>query len=807
MSAVGELSPDELSNSCSEEELSFESTEALSELDEVIGQDRAVEAVTFGIDIDSPGYNMFALGSRGTGKKEVIQQFLERQAEEEPVPNDWVYVHNFDHPDQPHAIELPTGKGKVFRDDMDDLVEQLKTEVPQAFEGEEYQQEREQIQEEFARQRQEYLQELENRAEEKDFTVLQTPQGVMLAPVIDGEPLTPDKFSELEEEVREDIEQRRDELQEHLDEVMEQVQELRQEAREQVKELDQRIISFSVQGLINEIKEKYESQEAVQDHLDRVLEHLLNNVEMFKRMNQKKNQPDMPMPMQRREDKPDFDLYRANLLVDHSDTEGAPVVLESNPTYYNLVGRIEHKGEFGSLSTDFTMVKNGALHQANGGYLMIEAKDVLTKPFAWEALKRSLNNDQIKTEAMGQEYRAVQTQTLEPEEIPLDVKIVLLGDPRMYYLLYNLDEDFQELFKVKADFSQETDREDDIIHQYGRYISTLCEDEDLRHFSRSGVRRVVERASRMVDNKEKLSAELNHIGDLVRESHYWADQNGHELVESEDVNRALDEMIYRSNKIEKKIQELIEEGTILIDTDEKVVGQVNGLSVLPLGDYRFGKPSRITARTHVGDQGVVNIEREAELGGRIHNKGVMILSGYLSGLFAQDRPLSVSATLTFEQTYGEVDGDSASSAELYALLSSISDLPLRQDLAVTGSVNQQGQVQSIGGVNEKIEGFFKICQQDGLTGDQGVLIPSSNVRNLMLREDVIEAVKNDQFHIYPIEHVDEGIELLTGTPAGERDGDGGWTDGSVKAAVDRQLEDYASTVQAFAQGDDDDAEV
>jgi lon-related putative ATP-dependent protease len=800
MPTTEELAADELINRCDEELLEFDSTEELPGLDEVIGQERAVDAVTFGIDIDSPGYNMFALGSRGTGKKEVIKKFLERQADEEDVPNDWVYVHDYDHPDQPRAIELPTGRGVEFRDDMDDFVEQLRTDVPQAFEGEEYQQEREQIQEEFARRRQELLESLEQEAGKKDFTVLQTPQGILLAPVIDDEPVTPDKFSQLDDELREDIEQRRDELQETLDETMEELQELRRRAREEVKELDQRIISFAVEDLINELKESYGDIDAIVDYLDRVLEHVLDNVEMFKRLKQNKErdqQRDFPVPRGERE--PDFDQYRVNLLVDNADSEGAPVVLESNPTYYNLVGRIEHKGEYGSLSTDFTMIKNGALHRANGGYLMIEAKDVLTKPFAWEALKRSLNNDEIKTEAMGQEYRAVQTQTLEPEEIPLDVKVVLLGDPYIYYLLYNLDEDFQELFKVKADFSEETDREDEIVHQYGRYIGTICEDEGLKHFSRSGVRRVVQRASRMVEDKEKLSAELNHIADLVRESHYWAGKNGHERVEAADVNRALDEMIYRSNKIEKKMQELIDEDTILIDTDESVVGQVNGLSVLPMGDYRFGKPSRITARTYVGDQGVVNIEREAELGGRIHNKGVMILSGYLSGTFAQDQPLSLSATLTFEQTYGEVDGDSASTAELYALLSSLSGFPLRQDLAVTGSVNQKGEVQSIGGVNEKIEGFFKVCDQEGLTGDQGVLIPRSNVKNLMLRDEVVEAVREGEFHIYPITHVDEGVALMTGQPAGQLDEDGEWPEDSVKGAVARQLEEYANTVKSFGE--------
>ncbi|MFB6355323.1 MAG: Lon protease family protein [bacterium] len=801
MNTVSELDTGELKGFCDGGQLEFDSTEELTELDEVIGQDRAVSAVTFGIDIDSPCYNIFAMGTRGTGKKDVIKQFLEREAEDQDVPGDWVYVKNFDRPDQPRAIKFQPERGAEFRDDMDQLVDQLRSDIPDAFEGDDYKQEREQIQEEFSRRRQELMKKLEEEAEEYNFTILQTPQGIMLAPVVDGEPMTPDEFSELEEDRREEIEDQRETLQQSLQETMEEIRSLQHEMKDQVHELDQRVISFIVEDLIDELKEKYGDVEGAVEHLDEVHDDLLDNVDMFKQMKDDGPQQGMPFFMAGPQgpDKPDFDQYRANLMVDNSDQEGAPVVFESNPTYYNLLGRIEHKGEFGALTTDFTMVKNGALHEANGGYLMVEAKDLLSKPFAWEAIKRALNNDEIKTETMGQEYRAVQTQTLEPETIPLDVKVVLLGNPYIYYLLYELDEDFQELFKVKADFSRETDRGDEIVKKYARYIGTLSEDEELSHFSQSGVCRVVEEASRMVSDQDKLSAELNHIGDLVRESNYWSDQNGNNLVTDTDVQKAVDEMVYRSNRMEERIQELIDEGTILIDTDEDVVGQLNGISVLPVGDYQFGKPSRITARTHVGSEGVINIEREADLGGRIHNKGVMILSGYLGGQFAQDMPLALSASLTFEQTYSEVDGDSASSAELYALLSSLSGYSLRQDLAVTGSVNQRGQVQSIGGVNDKIEGFFRVCEQDGLTGDQGVIIPESNVKNLMLREEVIEAVEQGEFHIYPVETIDQGIELLTGKQAGERNEDGNYPEDTVKWAVQRQLKEYAETEQEFIE--------
>ncbi|MFP4686873.1 MAG: Lon protease family protein, partial [bacterium] len=456
--------------------------------------------------------------------------------------------------------------------------------------------------------------------------------------------------------------------------------------------------------------------------------------------------------------------------------------------------------------TDYTMIKGGALHRANGGYLIIEAKDILTSPFAWDALKRSLKNKEIKTEIMGQEYRSIQAQTLEPEPIPLQIKVIVIGDPLLYYLLYNRDEDFQELFKVKADFSVETDWGEETEQQYARFIADLCRNEKLRHFTPCGVGRVIEYCGRMAASQKKLDTKFGDIVDMIREAAYWADKNGNEYVEGVDVQKAIDEKVYRSNRIEEKIRELIEEKTLLIDTTGQQVGQVNGISVIPLGDYAFGKPSRITARTHVGSQGIVNVEREIEMSGRVHNKGVMILSGYLGGQFALDIPLALSASITFEQLYEEVEGDSASSSELYALLSSLSGFPIRQDLAVTGSVNQRGQVQAIGGVNEKIEGFFDVCRLEGLTGHQGVIIPASNVNNLMVRADVVEAVKNGKFSIYAVKSIGEGIELLTGKPAGEKQQDGSYPEGSVNYAVQKKLKELAEKAKKFSQSPDDDKE-
>jgi len=796
------LSTDQLRNRLDPEQFDFDSTADLDPLDEVIGQDRAMEAVHFGAEIEQPGYNIFALGPRGSGKKRTIRESLEEQAADEPAPSDWVFVNNFERPDRPRALELPTGRGHELRDDMDTFVQELRTDVPDLFDSDEYQQERENIQGEFEQAQKELLQELEERAQEKNFTVLQTQGGHMLAPVVDGEVMTPDQFSSLDEETMDEINSNREELQDTYREITQQIQSLQQEAREKIHELDRRMIHRTVKGLIDQLKQKYRDVKQVTNFLDAALEDLIDNVHAFKQLRQSENQQ-QPVPpfMQQQQQTFNFDKYRVNLIIDHGDSESAPVVVESNPTYYNLLGKIEHEGQLGELHTDFTMIKDGALHRANGGYLIVEIKDLLTKPFAWEALKRSLKNQHIKTETMGQEYRAIQTTTLEPEPIPLDTRVVLLGPAHLYYLLCNLDEEFCELFKVKADFGERTELNEAVAQQYAQFIGGLCEKEDLSHFDRSAVVKVIEESIRDVHHKEKISTRFKQIADLVRQSNFWAKKNGNDHVTEHDVEKAIDREIVRANRVEERVREEIDEGTILIDTDGEEVGQVNGLSVLPLGDYRFGKPSRITARTHPGSEGVINIDREAELGGPIHNKGMMILSGYLQGEFSRDRPLALSASIAFEQQYSPVDGDSASSTELYALLSSLADIPIRQDIAVTGSINQHGTVQAIGGVNEKIEGFYHVCKNRGLTGEQGVVIPKSNVKHLMLRAEVLTAISDGRFHVYAVDHVDQGLELLTGTPAGERQADGTYPEGTVKHTVAQRLDELAEAVKEFSTAD------
>lgn len=794
-----ELAVEQLRRVCDPAIFDFKSTAELPVLNQIIGQERAVRATTFGIDIESPGYHIFALGPAGTGKTAMIKELLERKSADQPVPDDWCYVNNFDDNDKPRVLRLPAGTGSKLERDLDRFVEKLSDEIPSAFETKDYEKEREKIDVRFQEQRQALFADLEKVTKTKDFALLQTPRGVALAPIINGDVITQEQFTKLDEKESNEIELRQTELQGELRQTIRRVQELEQEAKEEIRQLDQEVIGFAVEHLVNKIVEKYADLGAVVDFLQNVRTDILKNVDTFKQAKESEEaQQQLPFLTLQTDSRPIFDRYRINLLVDNSDVIGAPVIFESNPTYPNLLGRIEHQARFGALVTNFQMIKSGALHRANGGYLIVDARDVLTKPMAWEGMKRALQESEIRIESMYESLGAISTRTLDPEPIPLDIKVIIIGDPMIYYMLYNLDEDLRELFKVKADFSIQMDWTEEALQQYARFIGTVCQQEKLLAFAPSGVAKIIEQSARMVSHQNKLATKFRDIVDLIRQSSYWASKSGHKYVQDTDVRQAVEEQIYRSNQWEEYVQEMINEGTILIDTNGLTVGQVNGISVLPLGDYSFGKPSRITARTHVGKAGVVNIDREIELGGRIHNKGVMILTGYLGEKFAQDIPLTFSTSITFEQIYEEVEGDSASSAELYALLSSLSGYPIRQDLAVTGSVNQRGQVQAIGGVNEKIEGFFEVCKLKGLTGKQGVIIPESNIKNLMLREDVVRSVSEGKFHIYPVSTINEGIELLTGIEAGQQNAESEYPENTINFAVQARLKELAGKVQAFS---------
>jgi lon-related putative ATP-dependent protease len=771
----------------------------LEDLSEVIGQERAVSAVRFGIGIQRDGYNLFALGPSGTGKRTTISQFLERRASEEPIPPDWCYVNNFEDNQKPNALRLPPGKGIELRKDMEQLIEELRTAIPALFESEDYQTRKQELQEEFQEKQEAALNDIQERAKKRDIALIRTPVGLAFAPVEEGEVVSPDEFQKLTEEKREAVKEDIAELQEDLQEAMRQARQWERKTRERMKELDREVAMLAVGHRIEELKETYADIERVVEYLEAVKDDVIDNVDDFRRGGSEDGESILGIPMERAREAT-FRRYKVNVIVDHSESEGAPVIYEEHPTYNNLIGRIEHIAQMGALVTDFNLIRPGALHDANGGYLLIDARELLLQPYAWEGLKRVLRAQEVRTESLSQALSLVSTVSLEPDPIPLSVKVVLIGERLLYYLLNQYDPDFSELFKVEADFSDEMPRTGDNDQLYARLIATIGRREDLRPFDRDAVARIIERSSRIAGDNRKLSTHLLSIADLLEEADYWAGDEDREVVTAENVQKAINKQIERADRLRERTQEQIERGMILIDTTGEKIGQVNGLSVIALGNYAFGRPNRITARTRLGKGNVVDIEREVELGGPIHSKGVLILSGFLSARYAAEYPLSLSASLVFEQSYAGVEGDSASLGELCTLLSALADIPIKQSLAVTGSVNQHGEVQPIGGANEKIEGFFDACRAKGLTGTQGVLIPEANVEHLMLRSDVVEAANEGQFHVYPVATVDEAIELLTSVPAGERDEAGHFPEGSVNYRVEERLIELAQKHRDFADG-------
>jgi lon-related putative ATP-dependent protease len=797
-----ELSTDELWNPCDPALFEFETTASLHGEIEIIGQERAVQAIDFGVSIASFGFNVYALGDTGTGRTTTLRTFLEQRAAGQPVPSDWIYVYNFTEPNRPNAVALPPGTAVAFRRDMQELVTDLLREIPRAFESEDYAKQREAILRQMQEQRNAELVLLEHKVNERGFTLMKTAMGLGIAPVLNGQVLTPEAYERLDEATQQDIEARQELLQGEMGETMRKIHDLEKAAKLQLQAFDRQIADFAVGHLIEDLKKRYADLAELPAYLEAVQADIVDNVDGFKA--QEETSEDLATTLQTGQRDELLKRYQVNVVVDNSRQAGAPVIFEPNPAYHNLVGRIEHRSEFGTLVTDFAMIKAGCLHRANGGYLVVEMPGLLANPLAWDALKRSIKNRTIRTEEMGAQLQVVATVTLEPEPIPLDVKVLLIGDPLTYYLLYDYDEDFRKLFKVKADFGTQIDRTPETCHCYAQFIAARCQQESLLAFDPEAVSRVVEYGSRLAEHQNKLSTRFGEIADLVREASYWAKRGGRERTTAADVTKAIDQRIYRANRAEELIQEMIDEGSIRVDVAGEVVGQVNGLSVLSMGDYSFGKPGRITARTFTGKAGVVSLDREAKLSGRIYDKGLLTLSGYLGGKYAHDAPLSLSASISFEQLYEEIEGDSASSTELYALLSSLSGAPIRQGLAVTGSVDQQGHVQPIGGVNEKIEGFFLTCQHKGLTGEQGVLIPARNVIDLMLRADVRQAVAEGHFHIYPVETIDQGIELLTGLPAGVPDEEDTYPEDSIHGRVIARLQQIADNLDGTKDEEDDD---
>lgn len=784
---------DELYLSCRPSDLYFETTSDIEPLTETIGQSRALSALDFGLGIDSHGFNIYILGESGTGKLTTIKKILEDKSKTEPVPSDWCYVYNFKNPDVPRAMSLPPGMGITLQKDMDEMISILKQEIPKIFESKEYEKQKSKILEDFQNKQKEYFADLEKEAKDKDFTLRKTVSGIILVPVKkSGETLSEEEYDSLEPDVKRKIEKIGKELQEKLDDVIRKVREEEKKIKELIQQLERQATLSSVGHRIDELKNKFQGNDEVIKYLEEVREDILEHLDDFKPQEEQAQQLPFMKPAK---SEPSFNRYSINVFVNNRDAKGAPVVIESNPTYYNLFGRVEHKLQYGMAMTDFTMIKAGSLQIANGGYLVVDALELLKNIFAYDAMKRTIKDKEIKIEDVWEQYRLISTVTLRPQAIPFNVKIILVGNPRLYYLLYNLDEEYRELFKVKADYENRMDRSPENMLKYASFVRTKCDERNLQPFNREAVSRVIEYGSRLAEHQKKLSAKFSDIADVLREADYWARINKHEVVTDEDVEKALDERTYRSNKVEKKILEATEEGTILIDTEDSVVGQVNGLSVIDLGDYRFGTPSRITAKTYAGKAGIVNIERETKMSGKIHEKAILILTAYLGGKYAVRHSLSLTASLTFEQLYGGVEGDSATCAEVYALLSSISGVPLKQSFAVTGSMNQHGEVQPIGGVNEKIEGFFEVCKLSGLNGQHGVIIPRRNLIHLMLKKKVIEAVVKGKFNIYVIDNIEDGIEIITGMKPGKMKADGTYPKGTFNYLVDKKLEELSEAIR------------
>lgn len=784
--------------------LGFKSTTELEPIETLIGQDRALGAIRFGSEINQPGYNLFALGPQGTGRHTAILSYLGKKTTDLPAPDDWVYVHNFESAHRPKAMRLPAGVALRFRDAMAELVDDLRAAIPSQFQSEEYREKRRTIDAEFEDLQEQAFEGLRTKAEAENIGILRTPMGFALAPMLNGQVLKPEIFNALPKEQRSDIEGRINELQKELAAILQQIPSIEKRHRDRIRQLNAELTGVIVDATIKSVSGRFTGIPAIQDRLSAVREDLVENADLFLSSSEAEATNPLPRNAETHGDAR-FNRYLVNVMVANDgdgDQKGAPLECEDRPTLANLVGRVEHISQMGALVTDFMMIRPGALHRANGGFLVIDARKVLTEMLSWEALKRALRSNSITIVSAAEHLSLTSTISLEPEPIPLSLKVVLIGDRMLYYLLSTLDPDFSDLFKVEADFDEELPRTQTNIDLYARLIATIAKKQDLRPLNASGVARVIDEAAHLAEDSERLSLRVGRLSDLLREADYWANSARRRQISAKEVDRAVNEQIHRADRIRERSQEMIGRGIVLIDTDGDAVGQVNGLSVIGLGNFSFGRPARITARVRMGSGRVIDIERETKLGGALHSKGVLILSSYLAATYARDVPMSLWASIVFEQSYGGVDGDSASSAELYAMLSALANIPIKQSLAVTGSVNQFGQVQAIGGVNDKIEGFFDVCEARGLTGRQGVLIPASNVKHLMVRPEIVKAAAKGRFHIYPVETIAEGIELLCDRPAGERRPDGTFPDGSVNALVEAQLRDYANRRKMFAADDE-----
>lgn len=798
-----EVSPEKLRWHCNNQGFCFRSTGDLAPLNEFIGQDRAVQAIEFGLSLNRPGYNIFVSGLTGTGKMSVIKAHLEKliarrlQSEKPDQLFDWCYVQNFASPDRPRVLKLPAGWGRVLRGDMESLLEAIKRGVTRAFSGDQYQNRRKEIAQRVQAVKEKLFRELEKEAKSRGFDITMSPYGVAAVPVdSEGKQLTREEFNALAEKERRKVEERQAEVLHHVQQIADSIKALEKESAQEVNSLDEKLVEYTVEPLFSDLQARYGGMPDVSQYIKDASSFVREQADLLR--GQEPEKQAVPLPsvegMISRERNLDM-AFQVNVFVDNSDTESLPLVVEANPNFGNIFGKLERRAFMGTYFSDHTMLKPGALSLSNGGYLILGAREVLMNPGVWEGLKRAIKTKESRLEDPMELAGFIMPVGLRPEPIPIDVKVIMVGDALLYHLLSANDEDFWEMFKIRADFDSQIDRTPEHMDAYAALIANICRNEGLCHLDAGGVAKVIEYGARLVADQNKLSSRFGLIRDVLVEADQWSRSKGKSVTGGEDVKQALEARMFRSDLMAQRMREYMQDGTIMVDTEGSCVGQVNGLSVYDMGDISFGRPSRITARTFAGRMGVINIEREAQLSGNIHHKGVLILAGYLGWRYAQDRPLSLTASLCFEQSYQGVEGDSASSAELYAILSSLADVPLRQDIAVTGSVNQKGELQPIGGVNQKVEGFFDLCRAKGLTGTQGVLIPKQNVRSLMLRDDVVEAVRSGRFHVWAAGCIDEGIEMLTGKQAGKKGRGGRYTRGSVNARVEERLRVLADSLK------------
>lgn len=793
MRKINELSYKDLKDVCNPNMFKFEKIKEVADTTNLVyGQDRGIKALEFGVNVDLKGYNLYLEGPAGVGKTMYTKKFLQTRALKEKIPNDWCYIYNFDDPNEPIAVSLPAGQGKIFQETMDSFIRNIRRDIKKTFNNDEFEKEKKVIKQEFETKKEAILAKLNDKTLKQGFQVKSAQNGIYMMPVYEGKTVEEEEYEKLPLEVKSEFESKSQVVQEMIFDTLSELKLIENKADKKIDEWQSNVALLTVNIHINNVKSNYKRNKKINTFLDNVKKDILKNINTFM-MPESANDSKQSVPPQMKamQNNEPWLNYRVNLFVDNSHLDGAPVIMDSNYTFQNIFGKLEYENQYGIMKTDFTMIKPGLLQKANGGYIIFQAKDLISNPQCYENLKKVLQVKEVSIENNLEQRSSMMLVSLKPEPIPLDLKVIMIGNPEIYHTLLSLDDDFRKLFKIKVEFEEDAPKTDENIAKLVKFVRSYCEQEELLDIDKEAMARIVEYASKLSGDKEKLSTQFSEIGQIVGEASTWAKLDKSKIVTKKYVQKAFDERIERIKKYDTKYLQMIKEGALLINTDGYKVGQINGLTVITIGDYSFGKPSKITANTYLGKQGIVNIEREVQMSGSSHSKGVMILTGYLGEMFAQDKALSLNASICFEQLYGGVDGDSASSTEAYAILSSLSEMPINQSIAVTGSVNQKGEIQPIGGVNEKIEGFFQICKMRGLNGEHGVIIPIQNVRNLHLNDEVIDAVKKGEFHIYAISTIDEGIEILTGVPAGKKDKYGKFPAGTINYLANEKLVKYA----------------